>query len=428
MMREFPLKRIVRLINTRGPRDPNLPFVGLEHIKGWTGEITLAEDAEAEGTVGFFSPNDILFGKLRPYLAKVALPDFAGTCSTEALILRPAQDQEPRFLRYALSTPEVIDRINGTTFGAKMPRASWEDIGRERIPTPDLATQRAIADFLDQETDRIDALMSKKAKFADLIIEREEASFLRAVTGKNESGDFLPSGVDWIGDLPEGWLAPKFVHVARLESGHTPSRKQPEYWIPEECVVPWVSLADVWQLRSGDTVYLEDTQEKVSEVGLANSSARILPRDTVVLSRTASVGFPGILAKPMATTQDFVGWIPSTRIRSKYLYYVLRAMKSEFRRLMIGSTHKTIYMPDIRGFRTPLPPVEKQDEIVQKLDATIDTYRKVHVRLLESIERLTELRASLITAAVTGQVDPDTYRRQGTTDRTLERIEQEMSA
>ncbi len=129
----------------------------------------------------------------------------------------------------------------------------------------------------------------------------------------------------------------------------------------------------------------------------------------------------------MATTQDFVGWIPSSRVRSKFLYYVLRAMKSEFQRLMIGSTHKTIYMPDIRSFRTPLPPVEEQDEIVRRLDASIDKYRRVHVRILESIERLTELRSSLITAAVTGQINPATYRRKGRTDRTLDRIEKELS-
>lgn len=292
----------------------------------------------------------------------------------------------------------------------------------------DLPTQKRIAAFLDCETARIDELIAKKADFGDLIMAREEASFLAAVTGRAHSSPKTPSGVDWIGDIPEGWLAPKFTMVARQETGHTPSRKEPDYWLPEECVIPWLSLADVWQLRSGEAVYLDDTSEKISETGMANSSARLLPKNTVVLSRTASVGFAAIMGCPMATTQDFAGWICGPTIRPKFLYYVLRAMKPEFRRLMMGSTHQTIYMPDIRAFRTPLPPLAEQDRIIKQLDESIGTYRKVHSRIQSSILTLREYRAALITAAVTGQIDVETYGRAGATSATLDQIEEEMQA
>ncbi|MEP3667305.1 MAG: restriction endonuclease subunit S [Roseibium sp.] len=308
-----------------------------------------------------------------------------------------------------------------------MPRASWENLGREIIWRPDLPIQERIAAFLDRETAQIDALIAKKQSFADLILAREEASFLSAVTGKDISGPKVSSGVEWIGDLPKGWLAPKFTMVARQETGHTPSRKEPSYWVPEDCIIPWLSLADVWQLRSGEAVYLSDTSEKISEFGMANSSARLLPEDTVVLSRTASVGFVAIMGCSMATTQDFAAWICGPTIRPKFLYYVLRAMKPEFRRLMMGSTHQTIYMPDIRAFRTPLPPLEEQDRIVQQLDKSIGTYRQVHTRIVASIKKLREYRAALITAAVTGQIDVDTYGKAGTTLATLDRIEEKLT-
>jgi len=148
------------------------------------------------------------------------------------------------------------------------------------------------------------------------------------------------------------------------------------YWVPEECVTPWVSLADVWQLRSGEVVFIEETKEKVSEVGLANSAARLLPKDTVILSRTASVGFPAILGEPMATTQDFAAWICGPVLRPKFLYFVLLTMRPEFHRLMMGSTHQTIYMPDIRAFRTPLPPVNEQDEICANLETVVQQIRR----------------------------------------------------
>ena len=104
------------------------------------------------------------------------------------------------------------------------------------------------------------------------------------------------SGVEWLGEVPAHWDVRRLKQVARLESGHTPSRAVPEYW--ENCTIPWVSLADVGKLRGGDVDYVDDTVEYVSELGLANSSARLLPAGTVILSRTASVGFSAILGQP----------------------------------------------------------------------------------------------------------------------------------
>ena len=161
---------------------------------------------------------------------------------------------------------------------------------------------------------------------------------------------------------------------------------------------------------------------------MQNSAARLLPANTVILSRTASVGFPAILSIPMATTQDFVGWICSNRVRPKYLYYVLRAMKAEFRRLMMGSTHQTIYMPDIRSFRTPLPPILEQNQIVSELDENTSRFQSAAAKIKLSIDRLREFRSALITAAVTGQIDVSTWGKQGTADRRLDRIEEASSA
>ena len=145
-------------------------YVGLEHIESWTGRI-LYDDLTTlpEGTVSLFEPNDVLFGKLRPYLAKVSLVDFSGACSTEALVLRPKTNQWPPFVRYVLSNGEFIDDVNSSTFGAKMPRASWEFIGSRTVPVPDLPTQKAIADFLDRETARIDQLIEKKQRMVEVL-------------------------------------------------------------------------------------------------------------------------------------------------------------------------------------------------------------------------------------------------------------------
>jgi len=148
-----------------------------------------------------------------------------------------------------------------------------------------------------------------------------------------------------------GWVP--LANVARIESGHTPSRKHPEWWGGD---VPWIALPDIRRL-DGQTA--TETTEYINELGLANSSARILPAGTVCLSRTASVGFITVMGVPMATSQDFVNWVPGDQLRSWYLATGLIAAREYLRNLAEGAIHKTIYMPTLRGLRIKLPPLEE---------------------------------------------------------------------
>ncbi|MFI6285524.1 restriction endonuclease subunit S [Streptomyces sp. NPDC051018] len=186
--------------------------------------------------------------------------------------------------------------------------------------------------------------------------------------------------------------------VARLGSGHTPSRSVPKYW--DNCTVPWITLADVWQLRSGTTDVIRETKEKVSELGLANSAAVKHPADTVILSRTASVGFSAIMGADMATSQDFATWTCGPKLNPRYLLHSLRAMAPDLKRIATGSTHKTIYMPDIEQLRVPVPPMDEQHRIANFLDAEtaridrlLTLNNSVQMRL---VERVHSVRDNLV--------------------------------
>ncbi|MCB9595076.1 MAG: restriction endonuclease subunit S [Sandaracinaceae bacterium] len=210
--------------------------------------------------------------------------------------------------------------------------------------------------------------------------------------------------MEWLGEIPDSWTAVPLRTAARLESGHTPSRTHPEYW--EDCTVPWFTLADVWQIREAGRRVILETKEKVSELGLTNSAARRLPAGTVMLSRTASVGFGAIMGVEMATTQDFANWVCGHRLRPLFLLHCLSAMTGEFERLRMGSVHNTIYMPDIRALRIALPPPPEQDGIVAFLDretAKLDALIAEQQRL---IELLKEKRQAVISHAVTKGLDP----------------------
>ncbi|MET7809616.1 restriction endonuclease subunit S [Streptomyces sp. NPDC005395] len=186
--------------------------------------------------------------------------------------------------------------------------------------------------------------------------------------------------------------------MARLGSGHTPSRSKPEYW--ENCTVPWITLADVWQLRDGRTNVITETKEMVSPLGLANSAAVKHPAGTVILSRTASVGFSAIMGRDMATSQDFATWTCGPKLDSRYLLHALRGMAPDLKRVATGSTHKTIYMPDIEQLRVPLPPLGEQRRIADFLDgetARIDRLASLYSQLISRLaEREHAVRDSIV--------------------------------
>ncbi len=204
--------------------------------------------------------------------------------------------------------------------------------------------------------------------------------------------------------VPSHWKGGNIRRFSQMKSGHTPSRSVAAYW--ESTDIPWFTLADVWQLRDGKQVYLGDTANKINELGLANSAAELLPVGTVVLSRTASVGFSGIAPRPMATSQDFWNWVCGPELLPEYLNYQFKSMTAEFKSLNMGSTHQTIYQKDAAALQIVVPPLDEQRAIADFLDretARIDTLIEEQQRL---IEMLRERRLDLIRSAVLGNVNP----------------------
>ncbi len=329
--------------------------------------------------------------------------------------LRIGGDLEPSIAWYFLNCPagrqQLVFNSNSTTGLANLGEGI---LGSVWMPVAPPEEQRAIAAFLDAETAQLDMLIEKKRRLIELLQEQRSALISRTVTrglppdaaraaGLDPEPPMKKSAIEWMGEIPSHWESGILRFYARMRSGHTPSRQHPEYW--EECTIPWFSLADVWQLRNDDRTYLGETKELISELGLTNSAAELLPAGTVILSRTASVGFSGIMPRPMATTQDFVNWICGPKLMPEYLLQVFRAMKPEFERLVMGSTHKTIYMPDAASFAVAVPPLDEQKAIVRFLEIELDKVTRISSKVEEAIKRLREYRSALVTAAVTGKID-----------------------
>jgi type I restriction enzyme S subunit len=171
-------------------------------------------------------------------------------------------------------------------------------------------------------------------------------------------------------------------YVAKTGTGHTPSRSRPDLWVDAERTIPWMTLADVGPLRAGTVDVVTETVERITPAGIASSSAVIHPAGTVFLSRTASVGFSALMGQAMAVSQDFMTWTPGPLLDGRFLLHVLRGMRPELLGLMHGSTHKTIYMPDLLSLRAPLPPLQQQRAIAAFLDRECERIAELDTRLV----------------------------------------------
>lgn len=165
---------------------------------------------------------------------------------------------------------------------------------------------------------------------------------------------------------PIGFTWRALSDVARLESGHTPSRSKSEYWGGS---VPWIGIRDA---TANHGKVIQDTLDHVTQAGLDNSSARLLPADTVCLSRTASVGYVVQTSREMATSQDFVNWVCGPELNPTYLRYVLMLEQTSVRRFAHGTTHQTMYYPEAKALHALLPSRPMQDAIAEVLGALDD--------------------------------------------------------
>ncbi|MFW1645544.1 MULTISPECIES: restriction endonuclease subunit S [Acinetobacter] len=182
--------------------------------------------------------------------------------------------------------------------------------------------------------------------------------------------------------IPKEWKYDLLDKFAVRCSGHTPSQSFPEYW---DGGIKWISLADSNRLDKG---YIFNTSKEISEDGVKNSSAVLLPAETVVLSRDAGIGKSAVMYEPMAVSQHFIAWKCDNahKINSWFLYNWLQLNKTEFERQAVGSTIKTIGLPYFKKLKIALPPYQEQEKIAQIL-STWDQAISATEKLLENSQQ-----------------------------------------
>jgi len=377
-----------------------LPYTGLEHIESWTGKlIATTEKSEADGQANHFRSGDVLFGKLRPYLAKVFRPAEDGVCTGELLVLRPEHVARD-YLFYYMLTQDFISIVDSSTYGAKMPRASWDFIGNFPVLLPPENEQRAIAAFLDRETGRIDALIKKKERQIELLQEKRAAVISHAVTkGLNPNVKMKDSGIQWLGKIPEHWEVKRLKLLGSIRYG---LGEPPEY---VEDGLPFVRATDinhgkidlelVKKVRPKDIPWDRRPQLQTDEILVVRSGA--YTGDSAIVTKDVAgciAGYDMVLTVRTAHPA-FVAWV----LLSKY---VLQG-QIHLERLRAAQPH--LNAEELGSLMVLVPPAGEQRAIAAFLDRETVRIDTLIGKIRKSIDLLREYRAALITAAVTGKID-----------------------
>lgn len=345
----------------------------------------------------------VIRGMILDHTVPIARTSRPVTVNQDMKALRPRAGLSAEYLSHFLRAMNdaLLARVEEAGHGTKALRTDlWRKLPVLVPPEPE---QNAIVSFLNRKTATIDSLIAGKARAIELLHEQRQALIIQAVTkGLDPDVRMKDSGTEWIGSIPAHWNVARVKHVAKLESGHTPSRAVPEHWLDSNDI-PWVSLNDTRTLAKND--YISDTVHHINKLGLQNSSAHILPAQSVVFTRDATIGKAAIITRPMAVSQHIIAWVCGSRVDPGYLLRVLYGMEKFLDRFTFGATIKTIGMSDVGKLVTPLPPRDEQRTIVAFVSSAVGKLDGLADRLEAQIAALIEYRQALITAAVTGKID-----------------------
>jgi len=330
-------------------------FVPMAAVDEQAGAISICEERLlADVLKGYtaFEDGDVLFAKITPcmengkaFLARNLTNGF-GVGSTEFHVLRPGDRVLDEYIYHLVRQPrfreEAKRNFTGTAGQQRVPKTFMENV---LVPLPSLSEQRRIVGILNRAA-RIERLRGQAR-------ERLQAFIPALFTGM--FGDPASNPMEW----PVATLG----DVCAIVGGGTPRRSNHAYFGGP---IPWATPTDVTAL---DGISIRRTAETITESGLRESSARLVPAGTVLLTSRATIGFTAIAAGPMATNQGFANLTCGTRLLPEYLAIWLHLRRDRLLQLAGGTTFKEISKSTLGKMEISLPEPEHQRRFAELASA-----------------------------------------------------------
>jgi len=189
-------------------------------------------------------------------------------------------------------------------------------------------------------------------------------------------------------ELPKGWEWRKLGELAKFQSGGTPKRSEDSYWKGD---IPWIKISDIT-----NSMFVNSSVEFITQKGLDKSSAKLFPKNTILYSIFATIGKIGILNIDATTNQAISGITPNQNIDTFYMYFGLKFITNEIKKVSVGVAQNNINLTKLKAQYIPLPPLQEQKRIVEKLDSLFEKIDKAIFLLEENIKSANNLMPSVL--------------------------------
>lgn len=275
---------------------------------------------------------------------------------------------------------------------------NYEDFSTLPIVQPPIDRQCRIADYLDDKCSKIDAIIEKQQTVIEKLKAYKLSIITEAVTnGLNPDVEMKDSGVEWIGEIPSNWKITSISRLATVVRGASPRPAgDPLYFNGSD--VPWITVAEV---TKDDGKYITSTSEYLTSAGAEKS--RMVEGGTLLLSNSgATLGVPKVTLIDGCINDGSLAFY-NLKIDQIFLLYVLKSRTYELRKEMSGYGQPNLNTDIVKAIKIPLPPQEKQEDIVKYLDQKCPAIDKVIADRQVIIEKLGQYKKSLIYEVVTGK-------------------------
>jgi type I restriction enzyme S subunit len=388
-----------------------MTLIAPNHIERNTGRIISVETADEQGADSgkyLVEQGQLVYSKIRPALNKAAIADTQALCSADMYAMSFTDRVEPRFALYYLLARPFHTFASIISTRVKMPKVNREELADAPWLVPPLDEQRAIADYLDRETARIDTLIEEQQRLIELLRERRNAVVDRALSNDLDA-ELVQTGDPWLPVLPVGWTA---VATKRLLS-FGPSNGVS----PEAGSVGDLRTLSLGAVRDGRVSMGPDVTKFVDLAAVPRlNDLRLRAGDILLVRGNGNVNLVGRagLVGPEFDDEEYI--YPDLLIRlrvgaSMLPEFFVWAFNSAVTRAQIGTRARTavgtykVAASDVRAIVLPLPPLSEQAGIVAYLDEQTAKIDSLIAETEKFLEVARERRSALITAAVTGQID-----------------------
>ncbi|MCU6770650.1 EcoKI restriction-modification system protein HsdS [uncultured Bacteroides sp.] len=379
-----------------------LPYIGLENIESGSGKY-VDTTSEVDGIANRFCKNNVLFGKLRPYLSKVYLAKSDGICSTE-FIVYDTKENDCRFIHKLLLSQAFIEVVNSSTYGAKMPRANSDFINNIYVQIPPLSEQQSIANYLEQKCGEIDEMITLQEEMITKLQSYKQSVITEAVTkGLDKNVPLKDSGIEWIGEIPEHWEVKRLKFSCNVFGRIGFRGYKSDDLVSEGNGAITLSPSNMKDMKMDYTNRTYLSWKKYYE-----SPEIMISKNDILMVKTGSTygkcSFVDDIPMECTINPQIVVF-KQHKDYPKFLAYSFqtKATRAFVETSVVGGTIPTIAQEKIMNYFFAFPPLSEQQSIANYLDQKCSEIDELISIKQQKIEKLKDYKKSLIFECVTGK-------------------------